>query len=327
MNKNKGIKMNYEQAGVSIKKADALTALIQKEVKNENIGMFAGIYEHLVLPDYYLVGCTDGVGTKIIPLVKYDLIERAAVDLIAMNLNDMICLGASPLFFLDYFATHSLDVEVTSRFVKALKDELNKYNCTLLGGETAELNDLVTEGHFDVGGFAVGLVKKDKMLRKENVREGDIVIGLKSSGPHSNGYTLIRKLHEKGLLSEEELKQTLEPTYIYVNEILKLTDNGLIKVAANITGGGIAGNLERIIPDSLCAEIFTRNIPANPVFKKLEEIVGSEEAYKTFNMGVGMCIIASLDKAVEIIDICQAYEPFILGKISTSNTSKVILSL
>jgi phosphoribosylformylglycinamidine cyclo-ligase len=317
------MKMNYEEAGVSIAKADALTALIQKEVKSENIGMFAGIYEHPVLPDHYLVGCTDGVGTKIIPLIKYDLIETAAIDLIAMNLNDMICLGAAPLFFLDYFATHSLDVEVTSRFIKALKNELKKYNCTLLGGETAELNDLVTEGHFDVGGFALGLVKKDKMLRKENVEAGDAIIGLKSSGPHSNGFTLIRKLHEKGLLSDNELKETLEPTHIYVNEILKLTEENAIKVCANITGGGIAGNIERVIPESLCAEIYIENIPPNPLFEKLEELVGFEEAYKTFNMGVGMCIIASPEKVNEVIETCKGYEPFILGTIINDYDQKV----
>lgn len=318
--------MNYEQAGVSIAKADALTALIQKEVKSENIGMFAGIYEHPVLPDYYLVGCTDGVGTKIIPLIKYNLIETAAIDLIAMSLNDMICLGAAPLFFLDYFATHSLDVELTSRFIKALKSELSKYNCVLLGGETAELNDLVTKGHFDVGGFAVGLVKKDKMLRKENVSNGDIIIGIKSSGPHSNGYTLIRKLYKEKLISEAEFKNMLEPTYIYVKEILELADNNIIKVAANITGGGIAGNLERVIPDGLSAEVFKKNIPQNHIFKKLEELVGTEEAYKTFNMGVGMCIIVSSDKACEVIEVCKDYEPFILGTINALSALKVVLS-
>jgi len=319
------MKISYEQAGVSIKNADTLTALIQKEVKSENIGMFAGIYEHPVLPDYYLVGCTDGVGTKIIPLIKYNLIETAAIDLIAMNLNDMICLGAAPLFFLDYFATHSLDVEITSRFIKALKNELSKYNCTLLGGETAELGDLVTKGHFDVGGFALGLVKKDKMLKKENVKEGDVVIGLKSNGPHSNGYTLIRKLHEQGLISDEELNETLEPTYIYVKEILKLCEENTIKVCAHITGGGIASNLERIIPDSLCVEVFTKNIPENPIFKKLEDLVGSKEAYKTFNMGVGMCIIASPDKVKMVIETCKTYEPFILGKIISNIHKKVDL--
>ena len=307
--------MNYETAGVSIAKADALTALIQKEVKSENIGMFAGIYEHPVLPDYYLVGCTDGVGTKIIPLIENDLIETAAIDLIAMSLNDMICLGAAPLFFLDYFATHSLDVEVTSRFVKALKSELNKFNCTLLGGETAELKDLVTEGHFDVGGFAVGLVKKDKMLRKENVKAGDTVVGLKSSGPHSNGYTLIRKLHEQGCLSDEELRQTLEPTYLYVNEIIQLAGNHSLTACANITGGGLEDNLKRVIPEGLNAEINRENIPYNPIFEKLEQLVGTEEAYKTFNMGVGMCIICSPEKTNEVFEVCKVYEPFILGEI------------
>jgi len=321
------MKISYEQAGVSIVKADALTALIQKEVKSENIGMFAGIYEHPFLPDYYLVGCTDGVGTKIIPLIKYNLIETAAIDLIAMNLNDMICLGAAPMFFLDYFATHSLDIEITSRFIKVLKTELCEYHCALLGGETAELNEIVAKGHFDVGGFAVGLVKKDKMLKKENVKEGDVIIGLKSSGPHSNGYTLIRKLHEQGLLSEEELEETLEPTYIYVNEILKLCEENAIKVCAHITGGGIAGNLERIIPDSLCAEVLTKNIPDNPIFKKLEDLVGSGEAYKTFNMGVGMCVITAPDKVNRVIEVCKVYEPFVLGNIILSKTSKVALSL
>ena len=317
------MKITYEQAGVSIEKADMLTELIRNEVKNENIGNFAGIYEHPVLPDHYLVGCTDGVGTKIIPLSKYNLIETAAIDLIAMNLNDMICVGASPLFFLDYFATHTLDVEVTSRFIKALKTELSKYNCTLLGGETAELSDLMKKGHFDVGGFALGLVKKDLMLRKENVEEGDIVIGLKSSGPHSNGYTLIRKLHEQGLLSDGELKNTLEPTYIYVNELLKLCNQNAIKVCANITGGGIKGNLERVIPEALCADVSTKNIPENAVFKKLEDLVGFEEAYKTFNMGVGMCVIAHPDKHNSVFEVCKSYEPFILGTIISNYKEKV----
>ncbi|HSA06945.1 MAG TPA: phosphoribosylformylglycinamidine cyclo-ligase [Candidatus Gastranaerophilales bacterium] len=307
--------LNYEQAGVSIKKADALTELIKNEVKSDNIGMFAGLYENPAFPEHYLVGCADGVGTKIIPLLERNKIETAAVDLIAMNLNDMICTGARPMFFLDYFATHKLDVEVTARFIKALKTELFKYNCVLLGGETAELGDLVTEGHFDVGGFAVGLVKKDQILSKSNVKENDVIIGLKSSGPHSNGYTLIRKLHEKGLLSKEEIDNALDPTYIYVNEILDLCDKKLIKACANITGGGITGNLERVIPDGLIANINKTNIPVQPIFNKLLFLVGEEESYKTFNMGVGMCIIANKDNADEVINICKAYSPFILGQI------------
>lgn len=302
--------INYEQAGVSIQKADALTSLIRQDIKSDNIGMFAGLYEHAAFPDYFLVGCTDGVGTKIIPLIERDKIETIAIDLIAMNLNDMVCTGARPLFFLDYFAVNKLDVDVAARFIKALRQELAKYNCTLLGGETAELSDLVAKGHFDVAGFATGLVKKDKVLLKKNVKAGDIVIGLKSSGPHSNGYTLVRKV-----LSETEIEQALEPTYIYVNEILELCDKNLIKACANITGGGLEGNLERVIPDGLKAEIDRTKIPQQPVFERLRALVGEEESFKTFNMGVGMCIIASEDKISEITDICKAYEPFVLGKI------------
>ncbi len=308
--------LNYEQAGVSIKKADILTAIIKKDIKSENIGMFAGLYENPAFPEYYLVGCTDGVGTKIIPLIAKNKIETAAIDLIAMNLNDMICTGAKPLFFLDYFAVHKLDVDITARFIKALKEELSKYSCVLLGGETAELSDLVAEGHFDVGGFAVGLVKKNKVLSKSNVKKDDVIIGLKSSGPHSNGYTLIRKLYEKNLLTEEEMNRMLEPTYIYVNEILELCDKGLIKASANITGGGIEGNLERVIPDGLTAEIDKNKIPSQPIFEKLLSLTEEAEAYKTFNMGVGMCLVASENNIDEIIKICGKYEPFILGKIN-----------
>lgn len=300
--------LNYEQAGVSIQKAEALTELIRQDVKSDNIGMFAGVYEHPAFPEYALVACTDGVGTKIIPLLERDKIETIAIDLIAMSLNDMICVGARPLFFLDYFATQKLDVEVTSRFIKALRQELSKYNCTLLGGETAELNDLVTKGHFDVAGFAVGLVKKDKILSKSNVTKGDVIIGLKSSGPHSNGYTLIRQL-----LSGAEIDIALEPTHIYVNEVIELCDKGLIKAAANITGGGLEGNLSRSVPEGLELNIDRGKIPVQPVFTRLLELVGEEEAYKTFNMGVGMCVITSAEKVEEVKNICNNYDPFVLG--------------
>lgn len=310
--------LNYKESGVDIEKADALTNIIKNTVVSDNIGMFAGIYEHPFIPEYYLVGCTDGVGTKVIPLVEKGYIETIATDLIAMNLNDMICTGAQPMFFLDYFATHSLDVKLTSEFIKHLKQILAKFNCTLLGGETAELSDLVTKGHFDVGGFAVGIIRKDKLLRKESVCEGDIVIGLKSSGPHSNGYTLIRKLYNENLLSPEEMDQALAPTYLYVNEIIKLCELNLIKVCANITGGGIEGNLCRVIPDDLCAEVYKKNIPSSQIFDKFVSLVGEDESYKTFNMGVGMCIIASPENKDEIFKICGKFEPFEFGRIIKS---------
>lgn len=309
----------YEDAGVSINAGNMLTQILNKEIKSDNIGNFAGLFEHPYIPDYYLVGCTDGVGTKVIPLAKRGLIETIATDLIAMNLNDLICTGAKPLFFLDYFATNKLDVDLTSKFVIALKNELVKYNCTLLGGETAELGGLIKENHFDVGGFMVGIVKKDSVLKRENVQTGDVVIALKSSGPHSNGYSLIRALNDSGQLDEVLFESSLKPTYIYANEIMDLVDKNLIHSCANITGGGIEDNLSRAIPEGKCGGkcvIIDKNkIIKQPLFEKLQELVGEDEAYKTFNMGVGFCIIAPKENKEEIFKVCSKYEPTIIGEL------------
>ncbi len=311
-------KISYEQAGVSIEAGDKLTAILNREVKSDNIGNFAGLYEHPYIPEYYLVGCTDGVGTKVIPLAERGLVETIATDLIAMNLNDLICVGAKPLFFLDYFATNKLDVEITSKFVIALKNELAKYGCTLLGGETAELGDLVKKGHFDVGGFMTGIVRKDAVLKRENVKAGDVVISLKSSGPHSNGYSLVRALHSAGQLSDTLFETALAPTHIYANEVVELVERGLIHAAANITGGGIEGNLVRSVPKNLCAVVYKDKIPPQPLFKELERLAGEDEAYKTFNMGVGFCLIAPRENVAAINEICAKYEPTIIGEIENA---------
>ncbi len=313
--------ISYKSSGVDIDKADALTDILKNTVDSNNMGMFAGIYEHPFIPEYYLVGCTDGVGTKVIPLIERKAYGTIAKDLIAMNLNDMICTGALPMFFLDYFATHTLDVEVSSVFVKALKEELAKYNCILLGGETAELKDLVVKGHFDVGGFAVGIVKKDNALKKDNVKANDIVIGLKSSGPHSNGYTLIRKLFSENLITKDEFETSLAPTDIYVNEILELTKQNLVKICANITGGGIEGNLCRVIPDSLCAKLDRNKIPKFPLFDKFKQVVGEEEAFKAFNMGVGLTLVVAPENKDKVFEICAKYEPFEFGRVIEDETS------
>ena len=306
----------YKDSGVNIENGNLLTEILNKEIKSDNIGNFAGLYEHPYIPDYYLVGCTDGVGTKVIPLAKRDLIETIAADLIAMNLNDLICTGAKPMFFLDYFATNKLNVEITSKFVIALKEELLKYNCTLLGGETAELGNLIQKGHFDVGGFMVGIVKKDSILKRENVKDGDIVIALKSSGPHSNGFSLIRSLHDNGSLPDDLFEKSLAPTYIYANEINRLVDKKLLHACANITGGGIEDNLVRSVPEGMFALIDKNKIIKQPLFEKLEQLTGEDEAYKTFNMGVGFCIIAPKENKDEIFEICEKYEPKIIGEIN-----------
>lgn len=311
--------ISYEDAGVSIQAGDMLTEILNKEVKSDNIGNFAGLYEHPYIPEYFLVGCTDGVGTKVIPLAKRKLVDTIAIDLIAMNLNDLICTGAKPMFFLDYFATNKLDVEITSKFVIALKNELAKYNCTLLGGETAELGDLVKKGHFDVGGFMVGIVRKDSVLKRENVQENDVIIALKSSGPHSNGFSLIRALNDNWDLENDLFELALEPTHIYANEINEIVEKNLAHACANITGGGIEGNLIRSIPQGKTAVVYKDKIVKQRLFEKLEKLVGEAEAYKTFNMGVGFCIIAPEENAQEIMQICEKYEPTIIGNVVTGN--------
>lgn len=316
----------YENAGVSIDAGNALTQILNKEIKSDNIGNFAGLFEHPYIPEYFLVGCTDGVGTKVIPLAKRGLVETIATDLIAMNLNDLICTGAKPLFFLDYFATNKLDVEITSKFVLALRNELKKYNCTLLGGETAELGSLIKAGHFDVGGFMVGIVRKDLVLKKENVEVGDKIIALKSSGPHSNGYSLVRALNDSGQLNDELFETALEPTFIYANEINEIVEKNLAHACANITGGGIEDNLTRSIPDGKCAVVYKDNIIKQELFKKLQELVGEEEAYRTFNMGVGFCIIAPAENMGEISKICEKYEPTIIGEVIKDKIRKIKFS-
>lgn len=309
------MQITYEDSGVNIQAGNMLTEILNREIKSDNIGNFAGLYEHPYIPEYYLAGCTDGVGTKVIPLAKRGLVETIATDLIAMNLNDLICTGAKPMFFLDYFATNKLDVEITSKFVLALRSELAKYNCTLLGGETAELGSLIKEGHFDVGGFMVGIVRKDSLLKRENVQDGDVVIALKSSGPHSNGYSLIRALNDSGQLSGELFKTALAPTYIYANEINEIVEKSLAHACANITGGGIEDNLIRSIPDDKCAVVDKSKIIKQELFEKLQELVGEDETYKAFNMGVGFCIIAPQANFEAISKICAKYEPTVIGKV------------
>lgn len=309
----------YKDSGVDINAANMLTNILNKEIKSEKLenfaDPFAATFEHPYIPEYFLVGCTDGIGTKVIPLAKRERFETIATDLIAMNLNDLICTGAKPMFFLDYFATNKLDVEFTSKFIIALKNELSKYNCKLLGGETSEVGSLIKEGHFDIGGFMVGIVKKDSVLKCENVKENDVVIALKSSGPHSNGFSLIRSLNERGQLSDELFETALEPTYIYAKEILEVVEKNLAHSCANITGGGIDNNLSRSIPSHLKVIWHKDRIIKQELFERLLELVGEAEAYNTFNMGVGFCVVAPKDNAEEIFKICEKYEPTIIGEV------------
>lgn len=306
--------LNYENSGVSLQKASELDIMVAKTLES-NKSLFCSLYEHPYLKEYSLASCCDGIGTKIIPLLKSKDTKCIAQDLVAMNLNDLVCSGAFPLFFLDYIAIHSLDVDLVKAFIRDLNSILKEYKCSLLGGETSELNDLLYESSMDIAGFAVGMVKKEDIIGAEKVNEEDVIIGLQSSGVHSNGFSLLRHLNNQGIINNALFEKCLAPTTIYVREILELCEHKLINAAANITGGGIEQNLKRVIPSSLTIDIDFNKIPEQEIFQQLKQSIAIEECYKVFNMGVGFCIIAPQGNIDKIMNICKKYNPFILGNV------------
>ena len=306
---------SYLNSGVDIKKADELTNIIADVAGKKNIGSFAGLYEHKILDEYCFAACCDGIGTKIIPLIEKSYTKTIANDLFAMNINDLICCGAEPLFFLDYIAAYSLNKDVLSNFILELNKILKKHNCVLLGGETSELGNLILKKYFDVAGFLLGIVKKENIITKYNVDRGDIIIGLRSNGVHANGFSLIRKLYSDNMLDENYFIESLAPVRIYYDIVMKLNKNKLINSCANITGGGIFGNLKRAIPEDLMVELDYNKIPKIEIFEKIKTLVNEDEAFKTFNMGVGFCLVVSPSKVKKVLEISKDYKPFVFGEV------------
>lgn len=306
---------SYQKSGVHLKNAEMLAQILSCQFQSANFQNFAGLFESPALPEYYFAATTDGIGTKIIPLIERKMYRTIALDLAAMNLNDLACVGAKPLFFLDYIAANKLNPKEVSKFVSELHYVLKTFNCVLIGGETSELGDFIPKGLFDAAGFAVGLVKKENLIPKKNVKAGDVVIGLKSAGVHSNGFSLVRKLYADKKINEEEFIKTLAPTEIYTNEILEMCNNGLVSGLANITGGGILSNLERAIPDGLMAVLDKTQLPQIEVFQILNKFISTDEMFHTFNMGAGFCIIADSKNVEAVMQIAQLYSPFIFGEI------------
>lgn len=296
---------NYKEAGVDLKKAENLAKILGKK-------SFAGIVELDIFENQYLAATTDGIGSKLIPLFKRNRIDIIANDLVAVNINDLICSGAKPVLFMDYIACNQLDTEFVVSLVKELGKILAKYNCKLVGGETSELKDIVKS--IDIAGFMLGIVEKKKALSPNNVKNGDIIIGLRSSGPHANGYSLIRKLYDEKKLLEEEFEQAFAPNFIYADCVLELVEQKLIKSAANVTGGGVLNNLQRAIPDGFKIKVDFDKIPEQPLFKKLRKII-KDEAYSVFNMGIGFCLVANKEYKDKIFFICKDFEPFLFGKV------------
>ncbi len=317
--------ITYKDAGVDIEKADRFVEGIKPFVKqtfNKNvitpIGGFAGAYllELAKYKEPVITSSTDGVGTKLKVAQILNKHDTIGIDLVAMCVNDLVTTTSKPLFFLDYFATGKLETSVAIDVIKGISQGCKKAECALIGGETAEMPGMYQEGEYDLAGFAVGIVEKDKMLDGTKTRPGQILLGIASSGVHSNGYSLIRKLIQVKNLSYDQYipdfgktlgEELLIPTRIYVRSILALAERIDIKSIAHITGGGIPGNLIRVLNKNVKAVIKKESWDIPSVFKWIQKEgnVPLEEMFKTFNMGIGMIVIvdkSDVDKAVEILE-------------------------
>ena len=326
---NKNI-FTYKKSGVDIKAADKFIKFITTISSNKKgkkkfnkIGGFGSISD---IPKNFknpkIVACTDGVGTKIEianQLSKYDTI---GIDLVAMSVNDLIVQGAKPLFFLDYISINKINLSKLKSIIKGILKGCKISDCELVGGETAEMPGTYEKDKFDIAGFAVGIVSKNNILNKNKIKKGNLVLAIPSSGLHSNGYSLIRYLLDKKKIDIKKnyflKKELIRPTKIYVKEILKLINKNLINGCANITGGGIYDNLQRIIPKNFCCEIDLSKIRPLRIFDWLKKNnITDKEMLKTFNCGVGFCIIINPRNLKKITKIfSKEYRPYIIGKIS-----------
>ncbi|GAA0067003.1 MAG: phosphoribosylformylglycinamidine cyclo-ligase [Clostridium perfringens] len=306
--------LTYKEAGVNIEEGYRSVKLIKEYAKKtmseyvlNGLGSFAGMVE---LPEGYkkpvLVSGTDGVGTKLDIACKKRKFDTVGIDCVAMCVNDILCHGAKPLFFLDYIACGKLEAEVSSDLVKGVAEGCIKSQCSLIGGETAEMPGMYKEGDYDIAGFAVGIVDKDKIINGKDIKAGDKLIGIASSGVHSNGYSLIRKVFKNldedfnGKAIWEEL---LTPTKIYVKPVLSLLEKFNIKGMAHVTGGGFYENLPRMLSEEGLSIVINKNSYEIPeIFKKLMELgVKEEEMYNTFNMGIGFVLCVEENEVEEVL--------------------------
>ncbi|MDR1114250.1 MAG: phosphoribosylformylglycinamidine cyclo-ligase [Candidatus Margulisbacteria bacterium] len=315
---------SYKAAGVDVEAGYAVVEKIKKHAASThipgalgNIGSFACFFQPDLkgLKEPVLVASNDGVGTKVKLAVALDQHDTVGIDLVAMSVNDLICSGATPLFFLDYIAVHKVDPAQVEQIIAGIAEGCRQSGCALIGGETAEMNDLYQPGDYDLAGFAVGIVDKAKILNVERVRVGDVVVGLPSSGLHSNGYSLARKV-----LGEADYAEMLTPTKIYVQEILNYLKNGVeIHSIANITGGSFYEKLARAIPANVNAVLDPHSWEPPPIFKKIQAAgqIEPKEMYSAFNMGIGMCLIVPPSEAAKI-------KGQVIGKIAAGNKTVLI---
>ena len=332
-------KFTYQKSGVNINAADNFVKFISSISSNNkgkkkfnNIGGFGAITnipKNVKKPK--IVACTDGVGTKIEIaniLNKYDTI---GIDLVAMSVNDLIVQGAKPLLFLDYISINKINLGKLKSILKGIVKGCKISNCELVGGETAEMPGTYEKGKFDIAGFAVGVVGEKNILEKKNIKKNDLILAVPSSGIHSNGYSLVRYVLKKKKINLKNnkflKKELLKPTKIYVNEVLYLINNKLLNGCANITGGGLGDNIKRVIPDGLVADIDLNKIKTKKIFTWLKNNnISDKEMMKTFNCGVGFCLIINpknLNKITKFFT--KNFKPYVIGKI-ISGKNKIKLN-
>ena len=322
---------SYKDSGVNISLGNRFVKhigkLTNKNVKKANkrkhlanIGSFSSLYDinSLNIKNPVIVSCTDGVGTKLELSDQFNKLNTIGIDLVAMCVNDLIVQGAKPLFFLDYIAVEKINLSKLKKILDGILKGCKLASCDLIGGETAEMPGIYKKNKFDLAGFSTGIVSKNKILKKNNVKNGDIIIAIPSSGVHSNGYSLVRNILKKNKLPSKIKEALLKPTKIYVNEILNLCKKDLIHSAANITGGGIVENVVRSIPDNFTANIDLSKIKIQKVFSWLKsKNVSDKEMLKTFNCGVGFCLIAKKNNYKVIKRyFSKEFSPYIIGYIS-----------
>ena len=320
--------LTYKKAGVNIDRADTflkkIKPLLEKTKRPEVLGKIGG-FSGLFMPQLkgvknpVLVSSTDGVGTKLMLadlMNKYDMV---GVDLVAMCVDDVVVVGAEPLFFLDYIACGKLNKEKLYELMKGITKGCQEAGCALIGGETAELPGMYSGDKFDLAGFCVGVVSREKIIDGHLCRKGDIVIGLASSGLHSNGFSLVRKLFSTKELKGKLGKEFLKPTRIYARSILKVMKEVQIKAMAHITGGGFYENIPRVLPGGLSVEIKRGSWTVQPIFRMIQERsqVNEKEMFRTFNMGIGMALILGPRHAQRTLNLFEkiGQKAWIIGEV------------
>lgn len=333
--------LSYEDAGVDIDAGNKFVSSIRDEVRNtrrkgviDNFGGFGGLFDLKAegWRDPVLVSGTDGVGTKLLVANAVGKHDTIGTDLVAMCVNDILTHGAEPLFFLDYFATGKLDPSVAEQIVMGIAEACRNAGCALIGGETAEMPGMYGSGHYDLAGFSVGAVERTNLLpNTHKMQEGDVLVGLQSSGPHSNGYSLIRKVVELSGLSYQDSapfsdttlgQSLLAPTRIYVNSVLPLVGQGLVKGLAHITGGGLKENVERVCPEGISPIINYDVWEPQAVFDWIADTgnISGEEMHRTFNMGIGFVLIVSAENHELVVKQLQDLNetPYLVGVLEST---------